>query len=96
MLQAAAARNKNGLHRTITFELEEVIFGLRCNASVKHAVRTALERRDSEVRLYQMRQSHGDFKLRKVDLDVDDLTSSPRRSLTAHEAFLDDLDGADA
>lgn len=49
---------------------------------------------DSEVRLYQMGQSNGDFKLRKVHLDVEDLTSSPRRSLTAHEAFLDDPDGA--
>lgn len=84
-----------GLHDS-PFELEEVIFGLRCNASVKHAVRTALERRDSEVRLYQMRQSHGDFRLRKAGLDVDDLTSSPRRSLTGLEAFFDELDGAAA
>ena len=84
-----------GLHDS-PFELEEVIFGLRCNTSVKHAVRTALQQRERDVRLYQMQQSQGNFKLRRFALDEYDLTSSPRRSLSIHEMFSDDVDSTDA
>nr|WP_315231877.1 DUF2971 domain-containing protein [uncultured Albidiferax sp.] len=71
------------------FELEEVIFGIRCNAAVMHSVRKALDGRDREVLLYAMYETRGGFKLKREPLDNYDLTSSPRRSLSVLEEFSD-------
>lgn len=69
-------------------ELEEVIFGMRCKASVMYAVVRALEDRGRPVRYYEMREVRGTFQLRKFALNTDELAASlPRRSRSIIEAF---------
>ncbi|MGE0278500.1 MAG: DUF2971 domain-containing protein [Alphaproteobacteria bacterium] len=53
-------------------ELEEIIFGMRCAASVKYAVAKALEERQRPVKLFELREVAGTFGLRKCALDDDD------------------------
>lgn len=69
-------------------ELEDVIFGMRCESSVKYAIVKALEDRGRPVRFYEMRELNGTFRLRKYAVDTDELASSlPRRSRSIHEAI---------
>jgi len=70
-------------------ELEEVIFGMRCVPSVKHAVVKALEGRDRQVKFYEMREIPGTFRLKKYALNDDDelFVQFPRRWLSTLEAF---------
>jgi hypothetical protein len=75
--------------RNSPLELEEVIFGIRCEETVKYAVVKALERRDRQVKFYEMREIPGTFRLKKYSLnDCDELFSYfPRRSLSIYETF---------
>ena len=70
-------------------ELEEVIFGMRCAASVKYTIAKALEGRPRPVKLFKLREVSGTFKLRKCRLDADDelFFHFPRRSLEVLESF---------
>ena len=70
-------------------ELEEIFFGMRCNASAKYAVVKALEGRDWPVKFYEMREVSGTFKLRKYVLRHDDelFAYFPKRSLSVPELF---------
>jgi len=71
-------------------ELEEVVFGLRCPATVAFIVATALAKRERAVKLYEIRQHRGTFLLRKAPLDIDELMVSwPRRARSVYEAFDD-------
>lgn len=75
-------------------ELEEVVFGIRCQVTVKYAIVKALENRRRQVKFYEMHEVPGTFELRKFALDLDELAVSlPRRSRDIMEAFesLDDL-----
>ena len=75
-----------GLRRS-PLELEEVIFGMRCEASVKFALMKVLEGRERPIKFYEIRESPGAFRLNKCVLrDDDDLfVHFPRRSLTVVE-----------
>ncbi len=68
-------------------ELEEVIFGMRCEESVKYALVKALEGRSGQVKFYEMREVPDTFQLKKVALkDGDELfVHFPRRSLSTYE-----------
>lgn len=69
-------------------ELFEVLFGMRCEGAVKHAIAKALEGRDKEVRLYEVYAKRGTFRLARCRLDVEELSVSyPRRALSITEAF---------
>jgi len=69
-------------------ELKEVLFGTRCTDSVKHAVARAMDERQTRVRLYEMREVRGTFKLKRFPLDVDELARYyPRRARALLEAF---------
>lgn len=71
-------------------ELVEVLFGTRCAGAVKHAVARALQGRDKSVKLYEMHEVHGTFRLKRRRLDEDELSASyPRRALAAMEGFAD-------
>jgi hypothetical protein len=71
-------------------ELEEIIFGMRCPATVRYTIVKALENRFREVRLYEVPQPHGTFRLRLRRLDVGELMSGlPRRHLDVHDHFHD-------
>ncbi|ELT47457.1 DUF2971 domain-containing protein [Brucella intermedia] len=73
-------------------ELEEVIFGIRCKATVKFTIAQALANRSRPVRFYEMRELFGTFRLKKYALNTDELSASlPRRSRTVFEMF-EDLD----
>jgi hypothetical protein len=61
-------------------ELEEVVFGLRCDASVKHAVVQALENRRRPVKFYEIREEAGRFRLLRRALNYDELAELPRRA----------------
>ena len=75
-------------------ELVEVLFGTRCTGAVKHAVARALHGRDKSVKLYEMHEVHGTFRLKRRRLDEDELSASyPRRALAAMEGF-GDLDAS--
>jgi hypothetical protein len=69
-------------------ELEDITFGSRCMSSVKHVVTTALAGRDRPVKLYEMREVHGTFELKREEVDVDELGRSyPRRARSMMEDF---------
>lgn len=69
-------------------ELEEVIFGIRCTSSVKHAVAKALAGRGRAVRLYEMSEVRGTFKLVRRPVDEDELGATlPIRARSALEGF---------
>lgn len=69
-------------------ELEEVIFGLRCDLSVKYAISKALEGRSRAVKFYEIRQAHGTFKLKKYILNSSELAVDlPRRIPPPSEVF---------
>ncbi len=76
-------------------ELEEVIFGMRCNSAVAYAVVKALENRGRPVKFFQVYPERGTFRLNKSPLNIDELGAYlPRRMLSVYEAFeeLDDPD----
>lgn len=63
-------------------ELEEVIFGLRCEASVEYAVMSALEGRERPVRFFQIRSEAATFRLKKQAISGDAFGGElPRRAL---------------
>lgn len=75
--------------QTSPLELEEVIFGMRCEPSIKYAVVRALEGRGGNVKFYEMREISGTFQLKKYALKHDDelFVHFPIRSLSTREAF---------
>lgn len=79
-----------------SLELEEVIFGIRCNSPVKYTIFRALENRPRRVQVYEMREQRGTFRLLKCRLDSEELGASlPRRARDLADAF-SNLDIADA
>lgn len=69
-------------------ELSDVTFGTRCINSVKHSVIKALEGRDKPIKLYEMREVHGTFNLKRFALNEQELTASyPHRARSASECF---------
>ena len=51
-----------------TLELEEIVFGLKCELSAKYITMKVLEKRDRPVKFYEMREEPGTFKLRKDEM----------------------------
>jgi hypothetical protein len=83
--------DKRGL-RDSPLELEEVIFGMRCEVAVKYAVARALLERRRPVKLYEMVEFPGIFRLKKVPLDTDEMFASlARRARDVFDDF-EDLD----
>ena len=70
-------------------ELEEVIFGTRCKASVKYTVMKALQGRCRQAKFYEMREVPSTFELKKCVFGDDDelFVHFPRRSLSVYEVF---------
>ena len=70
-------------------ELEEIIFGMRCDAAAKYVVMKALKGRDRPVKFYETREVSGTFKLKRCSLTYDDelFVRFPRRSLSILELF---------
>jgi len=69
-------------------ELEEVVFGIRCEYTVKYTIVKALEDRRRKVQFYEMRESDGTFGLKKHTLDISEFTASiPRRSRDVRDWF---------
>lgn len=76
-----------GVHRS-PLELEEVIFGMRCEEAVKYAIVAALDGRRRPVRFYEMRELYGTFNLRKMPLEDGEMRAVfPRRSRDMLEEF---------
>ena len=72
-------------------ELEEVIFGMKCEESVKFTVMKALKNRSRQVKCYEMREERGTFTLGKNELTYDDelFVHFPVRHLDLLEGFED-------
>ncbi|MFX1767828.1 DUF2971 domain-containing protein [Paraburkholderia sp. A1RI-2L] len=69
-------------------EMAEIVFGMRCDATVMHTVARALDRREKAVRLYKTHEVHGTFELTRSELNVNELSATyPRRALSIHEIF---------
>ena len=77
-----------GLHNS-PLELEEIIFGLKCEDSAKYITMKVLEDRERPVEFYEMREEFGTFELRKYELSYDDemFVHFPRRYLSILELF---------
>ncbi|WP_374372449.1 DUF2971 domain-containing protein [Dongia sp.] len=61
-------------------ELEEVIFGLKCESPMQYVVIKALERRRPKVRFYEICETRGSFSLKKRPLDMGEMLAHyPRR-----------------
>ena len=78
-------------------ELEEIIFGMKCEDSAKYTVMKALEGRSGSVEFYEMREERGTFSLRKDGLPYGGelFVNFPQRHLDIMEEF-EDLTAADA
>lgn len=85
--------DKRGV-RDSSLELEEIIFGIRCQVDVKFAVARALLDRKRPIKLYEMIAMPGTFHLRKVRLETDEMFAMlPRRARDILDDFEDlDLD----
>ena len=72
-------------------EMEELVFGIRCNESTKYAVMKALEGREHEVKFFEMREVPGTFRLKKRALDHGDelFASYPIRAVSVYDDFDD-------
>lgn len=71
-------------------ELVQVLFGIRCEGAVKHSVSKALDGRAGKVKLYEMFEVRGTFKLKRRILDDGELgVHYPRRALSVLEAIAD-------
>jgi hypothetical protein len=71
-------------------ELEEVIFGIRCDSALKYTIFKALEDRRRPVKFFEMREQHGTFQLRKCRLDFGELGAFfPRRARDYIDDFAD-------
>jgi hypothetical protein len=76
-------------------ELEEVVFGMRCNPAVMYAVIQALAKRDRPVRFFEIREKGESFILAKRSVNIDELAAVlPRRCRSLDGVFdeLPDLD----
>lgn len=68
--------------------LKEVTFGLRCPASVMHAVVEALKQRRNKISFFKMYEERGRYVLRRQSLDLDELAVMlPRTAESGNEAF---------
>ena len=67
--------------------LKEVIFGLRCGPSIKHAVVRALDGRDQPVQFYEMYEVRSRYVLRRKPLELDDFTWLPKTAESGEEIF---------
>lgn len=72
-----------------SLELEEVVFGMRCSASVKYAVVRVLSDRRRPVRFSEISVRAGKFILKKEKVQRDELLewARPRRSLDVYDVF---------
>ncbi len=70
-------------------EMEEVVFGLKCDAIAEYIVMKVLHKRATEVRFFKIRETPGTFELTKHALeDAEELFATfPRRHLSVLEAF---------
>ena len=70
-------------------ELEEVVFGMRCEQAVKYGVMKALEFRKPRPCFSELREERGAFDLRRVPLSYDDemFRHFPTRYRTLVEGF---------
>ena len=70
-------------------ELEEIIFGMRCNAEAKYVAMKALEEREPQIKFFEMREIPGTFKLKKYALSYNDeiFALFPRRTPPISEMF---------
>jgi hypothetical protein len=68
--------------------LKNVSFGLRCSQSVTFAITQMLANRQHPIRYYEIYSSRDDFKLRRRQVDLDELNSAyPRKAWSAEEEF---------
>lgn len=85
--------------QTSSLELEEIIFGMRCDAAAKYVVMKALKGRKRPVKFYEMREVSGTFKLKKCALTYDDerelFEHFPKRHLSILE-LLEPLPAAES
>ena len=77
-----------GLHNS-PLELEEIIFGLKCEDSTKYITMKVLEDRERPVEFYEMREEFGTFELKRYGLSYHDemFVHFPRRYLSILELF---------
>lgn len=69
-------------------ELEEVVFGMRCESPVMYAIVQALAKRERAIKFYGIHEQRDSFVLAKRALNVEELSSSlPRRCLSLTELF---------
>ena len=69
-------------------ELEEVVFGLRCDPALKFTIFKAMADRERPIKFYEMRTKRGSFRLQKSALDIDELQHElPRRAPKVFELF---------
>lgn len=73
-------------------EMEEVVFGMRCDTPVKYAVVKALEQRSRRVRFHEIRRQSGTFLLKKYALNENELTASLPVRARAHQEAFESLD----
>lgn len=74
--------------RDSPLEIEEIIFGMRCEPAVKFVVARALEKRGRPVNLFEMSEVAGTFRLTKTKLDTGEMFAVlPMRYRDVLESF---------
>lgn len=76
--------------------LREIVFGLRCKASVKYTVVKALENRLFDVKFYEIRIAGDGYELNKEELNIGELAvNMPHTAQSGNELFRDLNDHAE-
>jgi Protein of unknown function (DUF2971) len=69
-------------------ELKDVTFGMRCSAALVHAVITALESREGEVKFFEMYEVRGSFRLKRRPVNIDEIRAFlPKTARSGVEIF---------
>lgn len=72
-------------------ELEEVVFGMRCDPAVVYTVIQALAKRDRPVQFFEIREQRDTFILAKRSVDIDELAAFLPRRCRSLDGVFDDL-----
>lgn len=67
--------------------MREIIFGVRCSASMKLMIVRAMEDRLEKLKFSEMQYVAGSYKLKKKQMDGEDVAFLPYTALSATEAF---------
>jgi len=73
--------------------LRELVFGLRCPTSEKHVVAASLRDREEQIKIAEIYEIHGSYRLSRRQTDLEEMSCYyPRVARSGREIFRDQID----